>query len=56
MRVPEGQVYGLVNVVVKRQNLGFVEFEISAATASGGNVDQFRTNDLNIIKIKRMLI
>jgi hypothetical protein len=34
-RVPEGQVDGLVNVVVKRQNLGSVEFEITAATASG---------------------
>jgi hypothetical protein len=55
-RVPEGQVYGLVNVVVKRQNLGFVEFEITAATASGRDVDQFSANALNIIKVKRMLM
>jgi hypothetical protein len=55
-RVPEGQVDGLVNVVVKRQNLGSVEFEITAATASGGDVDQFSTNALDIIKVKRMLI
>jgi hypothetical protein len=51
-RVPEGQVDGLVNVVVKRQNLGSVEFEITAATASGGDVNQFSTNALDIIKIK----
>jgi hypothetical protein len=51
-RVPEGQVDGLVNVVVKRQNLGSVEFEITAATASGGDVDQFSTNALDIMEIK----
>jgi hypothetical protein len=51
-RVPEGQVDGLVNVVVKRQNLGSFEFEITAATASGGDVDQFCANALDIIKIK----
>jgi hypothetical protein len=55
-RVPEGQVDGLVNVVVKRQNLGSVEFEITAATASGGNVDQFSANALNKIKVKKKRI
>jgi hypothetical protein len=51
-RVPEGQVDGLVNVVVKCQNLGSVEFEITAATASGGDVDQFSTNAQDIMEIK----
>ncbi len=55
-RVPEGQVDGLVNVVVKCQDLGSFEFEITAATASGRDVDQFSANALNIIKVKRMLI
>ncbi len=51
-RVPEGQIDGLVNVFVKCQNLGSVEFEITAATASGRDVDQFSANALDIIKIK----
>jgi hypothetical protein len=55
-RVPEGQVDGLVNVVVKRPNLGSVEFKITAATASGRDVDQFSANALDIMQIKNQRI
>ncbi len=51
-RVPEGQVDGLVDVFAKRQNLGSFEFEITAATANGRDVDQFSTNALDINKVE----
>jgi hypothetical protein len=44
--VPEGQVDGLVNIFVECQNLGFFKFEITAATASGGDINQFSANCL----------
>ncbi len=44
--VPEGQVDGLVNIFVECQNLGFFKFKITAATASGGDVNQFSANSL----------